>query len=102
MVDLAASKRRVEDLPSDSGRVVDTLAGAALRIFCKLSEIEDRLEAIVRRLDSLDHRMDRLETIADEAEFERNRQAIVQPLSRLGDRGRRIVRHNGNDHPASA
>jgi hypothetical protein len=31
---LARSARKLEDLPSDDGRVVDTLAGAILRVFC--------------------------------------------------------------------
>jgi hypothetical protein len=38
-----SSTRRLEDLPSDGGRTVDTLAGGMLRIFVRLEEIERRL-----------------------------------------------------------
>jgi hypothetical protein len=37
---LARSARKLEDLPSDGGRVVDTLAGAMLRVFVRLNEME--------------------------------------------------------------
>jgi hypothetical protein len=32
--------RRLEDLPSDGGRAVDTLAGGMLRIFIRLEDME--------------------------------------------------------------
>jgi hypothetical protein len=35
--------RRLEDLPSDGGRTVDTLAGGMLRIFVRLEKMERRL-----------------------------------------------------------
>jgi hypothetical protein len=40
--------RRIEDLPSDGGRTVDTLAGGILRIFVRLEEIERRLTKLER------------------------------------------------------
>ena len=33
MVDLSKTRRKIEDIPSDSGKVVDTIAGALLRTF---------------------------------------------------------------------
>ena len=42
----ASITRRLEELPSDGGQAVDTLAGANLRIFIRLNE----LEAEVKRL----------------------------------------------------
>jgi hypothetical protein len=40
---LSTPTRRLEDLPSDGGRAVDTLAGGMLRIFVRLEEMERRL-----------------------------------------------------------
>jgi hypothetical protein len=40
---LPTPTRRLEDLPSDGGRTVDTLAGGMLRIFVRLEEMERRL-----------------------------------------------------------
>jgi hypothetical protein len=40
---LPTPTRRLEDLPSDGGRTVDTLAGGILRIFVRLEEMERRL-----------------------------------------------------------
>jgi hypothetical protein len=55
-----------------------------LRLLVKVSEIEDRFDAVIGRLDSLDHRLSRLEAIADDAETQRIREAIAAPLSRIG------------------
>jgi hypothetical protein len=38
---LALAPRRIEDLPSDRGRTVDTLAGGMLRLFAKVHERRD-------------------------------------------------------------
>jgi hypothetical protein len=40
---LPTPNRRLEDLPSDGGRAVDTLAGGMLRIFVRLEQMERRL-----------------------------------------------------------
>jgi hypothetical protein len=40
---LLTPTRRIEDIPSDGGRTVDTLAGGMLRIFVRLEEMERRL-----------------------------------------------------------
>jgi hypothetical protein len=101
VVDLASSQRRVQDLPSDNGKIVDVIAGALMRIFTKLAEVEERQEAIVRRLDALDRRVDAIETERDEAAFEARKQAIVTPLSRVGGPARSTkTRENGAHHPA--
>ena len=38
--DLDRTQRKLEDLPSDGGHAVDVLAGANLRIFVRLKELE--------------------------------------------------------------
>ena len=38
MVDLSKPRRKIEDIPSDNGKVVDTIAGALLRTFVRLNE----------------------------------------------------------------
>ena len=42
-MDLAATVRKVEELPSDGGKIVDTLAGAVLRVFARLGEFETEI-----------------------------------------------------------
>ena len=49
---LARSQAQVEDLPSDGGRVVDTLAGAILRVFARLNEIERTYNDLRARVGS--------------------------------------------------
>jgi hypothetical protein len=51
---LAAAARRIEDIPSDGGKVVDTLAGGLLRIFVRLNEIEAQQARFGRRLAALE------------------------------------------------
>jgi hypothetical protein len=51
---LASSARKLEDLPSDGGHVVDTLAGAILRIFVKLRAIEEAQARLGRRIAALE------------------------------------------------
>jgi hypothetical protein len=50
----AATIRKLEDLPSDGGRTVDTLAGAVLRIFVRLHAIEEAQARIGRRITALE------------------------------------------------
>jgi hypothetical protein len=50
----ASTIRKLEDLPTDNGRVVDTLAGANLRIFVCLHELEEQLHRLSRRLAVLE------------------------------------------------
>jgi hypothetical protein len=45
---------KLEDLPSDGGRVVDVLAGANLRIFVRLNELEEQLKRLGRRVAALE------------------------------------------------
>jgi hypothetical protein len=40
MVDLSKTRRKIEDIPSDNGKVVDTIAGALLRTFVRLNELD--------------------------------------------------------------
>jgi hypothetical protein len=55
--DLARSQAKVEDLPSDGGRVVDTIAGAMLRVFVRrLSEIEQAYGELRKRVGALEER----------------------------------------------
>jgi hypothetical protein len=51
---LAAAARRIEDIPSDGGRTVDTLAGGILRIFVKISAIEGAQAVLERRIARLE------------------------------------------------
>ena len=50
----ASTIRKLEDLPSDGGKAVDTLAGANLRIFIRLSELEAALARVTRRVAALE------------------------------------------------
>jgi len=38
MVDLSKTRRKIEDIRSDNGKVVDTIAGGLLRTFVRLNE----------------------------------------------------------------
>jgi hypothetical protein len=46
--------RRLEERPSDGGQAVDTLAGANLRIFIRLHELEAALARVTRRVVALE------------------------------------------------
>ena len=50
----ASTIRKLEDLPSDGGRAVDTLAGAMLRLFVKLHALEETQARLGRRLAALE------------------------------------------------
>ena len=50
----ASITRRLEDLPSDGGAAVDCLAGALLRTFVRLNELEAALARATRRLAVLE------------------------------------------------
>jgi hypothetical protein len=50
----ANNTRRLEDLPSDGGQAVDTLAGANLRIFIRLNELEAALVRVTPRVAALE------------------------------------------------
>jgi hypothetical protein len=51
---LARSARKLEDLPSDGGAAVDSLAGALLRTFIRLNELEAALARVTRRVAALE------------------------------------------------
>ena len=51
---LTRTVRKLEDLPSDGGRAVDTLAGAMLRLFVRLHALEERQARLGRRLAALE------------------------------------------------
>jgi hypothetical protein len=46
--------RRLEELPSDGGQAVDTLAGAVLRLFIRSNELEAQLARLTRRVAALE------------------------------------------------
>jgi hypothetical protein len=48
------SVRRLEELPSDGGNVVDVLAGANLRIFVGLAQLEAAMKALTTRVAGLE------------------------------------------------
>jgi hypothetical protein len=50
----ASITRRLEDLPSDGGAAVDCLAGALLRTFVRLNELEAQLARVTRRAAALE------------------------------------------------
>jgi hypothetical protein len=51
---LATSARKLEDLPSDGGAVVDTISGALLRVFVRLNQAEAALTRLSRRVAALE------------------------------------------------
>ena len=54
MVDLAAQRQKIENLNSTDTRVIDTIAGALLRIFVRLEESDAELERLRRRVRELE------------------------------------------------
>jgi hypothetical protein len=48
--------RKIEELLTDDGSVLDTIAGAILRIFVRINQIEVVHDRIMRRLAALEHR----------------------------------------------
>ena len=48
-----STTRKLEDLPSDGGQAVDTLVGAALRLFIRANETEAALARLTRRVAAL-------------------------------------------------
>jgi hypothetical protein len=46
----AETRRKLEELPSDSGRAVDVLAGANLRLFARLAQLEGAYRDLRTRL----------------------------------------------------
>ena len=48
--------KKLEDLPSDGGHAVDVLAGANLRIFCRLQKIEAAYSELRARLATIEER----------------------------------------------
>ena len=53
---LGRQQAKIEDLPSDGGRVVDTLTGAMLRVFVRLNEIERAYNDLRARVAVLEGR----------------------------------------------
>jgi hypothetical protein len=78
--------RKVEDLPSDGGRTVDTIAGALLRIFTRLNALERTQALLGRRLAALEKAAS--VSIGQPAEFEAAQTRIpssdAAPLRRRG------------------
>ena len=55
----ASTRRKLEDLPSDGGHAVDVLAGANLRIFVRLKELEGAYADLRARLRVIEERHER-------------------------------------------
>jgi anti-sigma factor RsiW len=55
-VDFTSTIRKLKDLPSDGGHAVDVLAGANLRIFVRLKELEQAYGDLRARLATLEER----------------------------------------------
>jgi hypothetical protein len=51
---LLVDAKKIEDLPSDGGHVVDVLAGAYLRIFCRLKQLETAYDDLRARLTAIE------------------------------------------------
>ena len=51
---LARAARKIEEMPAAADAAVDTLAGAVLRIFTRLNEIEQMNARLMRRLKSIE------------------------------------------------
>jgi hypothetical protein len=54
--DLNRTIRKLEDLPSDGGHAVDVPAGANLRIFVRLKELEQAYRDLTARMRILEER----------------------------------------------
>jgi len=54
MVDLRKTRRKIEDIRSDNGKVVDTIAGALLRTFVRLNELDQANVRLNRRVAVLE------------------------------------------------
>jgi hypothetical protein len=52
----SSTRKKLEDLPSDNGHVVDVLAGANLRIFCRLKQLETAYGDLRTRLAAVEER----------------------------------------------
>jgi hypothetical protein len=49
-MDLSGSQRKIEDLPSDGGKIVDVLAGGLLRVFARLNQLDQAVARLGRRI----------------------------------------------------
>jgi hypothetical protein len=65
-VDLGITRRKIEDLPSDGGKIVDTLAGALLRTFVRLTELDQAIGRLGRRVAALEGSQRRVGPAASE------------------------------------
>src|SRR5262249_14617534 len=54
--DLVRQQAKVENLPLDDGRAIDTLAGAVVRVFARLNEIEGAYRDLRARVVILEER----------------------------------------------
>jgi hypothetical protein len=56
---LSRSRRKIENLPSDEGRAFDILAGAILRLFSRVNDLDRTLQSLLRRLNTLEKQAER-------------------------------------------
>ena len=54
MVDLSKTRRKIEDIPSGNGKVVDTIAGPLLQTFVWLNELDQANARLGRRVAVLE------------------------------------------------
>jgi hypothetical protein len=52
--DLARSARRIEEMPTHDGSVLDCLAGALLRVFTRINRLEADHARVISRLAALE------------------------------------------------
>src|SRR5215813_12518449 len=52
--DMVRAARKIEELPSDGGTTVDTLAGGLLRTFIRLNQVEAAYQQLTRRVARLE------------------------------------------------
>jgi hypothetical protein len=57
--DLARAALKIEELPTDDGSVLDAIAGAILRIFVRINQIEKVHDRIMHRLAALERELER-------------------------------------------
>jgi hypothetical protein len=51
---LVRAARKIEELPTDDGSVLDTIAGAILRIFVRINQLEVEHARLTSRLKALE------------------------------------------------
>jgi hypothetical protein len=93
--DLARAARRIEELPTDDGSVLDTIAGAILRIFVRINQLEGENARLSRRLAALERKQDEQDDGAAPCPWPPT-EAAETAQTRPGGRPLGSASHNGN------